>query len=161
MRSVSDGPQEFDGFFVNSRLKFGGEVEQGEPLGHPSLGTVQSLGQCPLAAMDGQQTLEGAGLVEFFKVLAVDVGDEGGFEELLGGGPLFVTDHHLDGGQTRFTGCGESAAAVDHDVGSVGFDVCFAVGVGLDIGVPVHNGDRLLLTVGRQAACEVGEVSEG
>jgi hypothetical protein len=111
--------------------------------------------------MDGQEPLESASFVEFFEVLPVDVGDESGLEEFLRGGALVVADHHLDGGEAGFACGGEAAAAVDDDVGGVRFEVGFTVRVGFDVGVAVHDRDRLFLAVGLQAAGKVREVSEG
>lgn len=113
-----------------------------------------------LAAVDGQEAFECAGFVEFFEILAVDIGDEGGFEEFFRCGAQVVTDHDLEGVEAGFAGGGEAAAAVDNNVGGVWLEVGFALGVGLDVGVAVHDRDRLHLAVGLEAACQFGEVAE-
>ncbi|MGW7244663.1 hypothetical protein [Streptomyces sp. NPDC054804] len=62
------------------------------------MAAVQPVGQSGPASVDLQKSVEGSGFVEFFKVLAVDVGDESGFKQFLGGAALVVTDHDLDAG---------------------------------------------------------------
>ncbi|MGX1471319.1 UNVERIFIED_CONTAM: hypothetical protein RKD50_000127 [Streptomyces canus] len=157
---VTDCTQEVNGLLTDECLEFGGQVEQGKALGDPALGTVEAFGEGSLAAMDGQEALQGPRLVKLGEVLAVDVGDEGGFKDFFGCGALVVADHHLDRGDAGFAGGGKAAAAVYYDVGGVWLEVGFTLRVGLDVGVAVHDRDGLLLAVGLETSRKIGEVSQ-